>query len=261
MPEPVEVLQFSNTRNLDLYRVAGMDRPTVICVHGGGFVSGSKADNRCIQAAELLSQAGFNCASVSYSLAENSDRFSMWPKNLLDVAQAVAYLHERSDQLNISMQRFAFLGFSAGCCLSNLYMQGGEALFRELGFELPFYRPAALVGLYGPYDFSIRQPERRSSNESVNRLHSPRYWLKKNEGLAPPPVLHIHGDLDDIVFLNQHQAFESDCEEKDYPFRGIVARGFGHSFAIRDSDPSGNTLDLTPDIISFLEPFLLKAIS
>ena len=252
----IEELLYNGARQLDLYLVDDPGRPLVICVHGGGFVSGNKRDERCRQAAELLGRAGFNCASVSYSLAETANRFSMWPRNLLDLAESVAFLQSRANEFGYDPGRFAFLGFSAGCCLSNLYMQGGLDLFREFGFAPDFYRPSALVGFYGPYDFSIRQSERRSPDPDINRLHSPRYWLQRRTDM-PPPILHIHGDVDDVVYFDQHEALRDDCLGKEYPFEEIIAGGFGHSFAPRDTNDHGDPVDLEADIVEFLGRQLL----
>lgn len=255
--EIVTDLAFNRSRSLDVHRTEEQGRPLVICLHGGGFVSGDRGDDRCTQAAGLLARNGFNCATVSYSLAEPDDRFGAWPKNLFDVAEAVAFLRGQAGRFGFAMDRFAFLGFSAGCCLANLYLQGGSRLFRELGFDIEVYRPAALVGFYGPYDFSIRQAERRSSDPLLNRLHSPRYWLQRNVAEAPAPVLHIHGDRDDVVYFDQHEAFRADCKDRAYDFEEIVAGGFGHSFAPRDMNGRGEKIDLEADIVEFLRRHLL----
>ncbi len=199
---------------------------------------------------------GFACASVSYSLAEPPDRFAMWPQNLFDVADAIRFLHDHSDTYGYDFSRFGLLGFSAGCCLANLYMQGGARLFQQFGYAGRIFRPAALAGFYGPYDFSIRQAERQSTDDEINRLHSPRHWLQSNEGDPPPPVLHIQGDKDTIVWPDQHAAFQSDCEERAYKFEGIIARGFEHSFAPRDTNDRGESLDLGPEIVKFFNRHL-----
>lgn len=244
-------LAYNASQCLDLHLADETGRPLVLCVHGGGFVSGGRDDSRCLQAAGILTAAGFNCASVGYSLADPDDRFGQWPCNLFDVADAVAFLHDQADRHGYDVERFAMLGFSAGCCLSNLYIQGGAAMLRQLGHDVPAYRPRALVGFYGPYDFTIRQAERRSGDPEIDRLHSPRHWLLRNDQPIPP-VLHIQGDEDDIVYPDQHEAFRSDCEERGYAFEEVIAGGFGHSFAPRDTNRHGDTLDTGPDIVRFL---------
>lgn len=244
-------LAYKQNQKLDLYHTEEPGRPLVICVHGGGFVSGGKDDKRCLQSAAFLTEAGFNCASVAYSLASDKNRFGQWPRNLFDVADAVMFLQDRSNGSHYDARNFAFLGFSAGCCLSNLYMQGEKALFEELGHEVKWYRPKALVGFYGPYDFTTRQAERRSSDPHINLLHSPRYWLDRRSD-TPPPVLHIQGDQDEIVYPDQHDRFRSDCRARNYPFEEIVARGFGHSFSPRDTNSQGDLLDSRLEIKRFL---------
>jgi acetyl esterase/lipase len=249
-------IDYNDSQRLDLYRIGEQGRPLVVCVHGGGFISGARNDERCSQAAELLLNAGFNCASISYSLADETDRFAQWPRNLFDVADAVDFLALNGERLGYDASRFAMLGFSAGCCLSNLYIQGGPAMLQQLGHEVPWHRPRALVGFYGPYDFTTRQRERRAAKPETNRLHSPRHWLLNNHGATPPPVLHIQGDADDIVRPDQHEQFRADCVARAYSFEEFIAEGFGHSFAPRDTNARGESLDTGPRIVRFLERWL-----
>jgi len=257
MTRQITDLAYNAKQQLDLYLVDQPDRPLVICVHGGGFISGGKDDKRCKQSAELLTDAGFNCASISYSLAPPQNRFSMWPRNLFDVADAVTYLHHRAASYGYDFGRIGMLGFSAGCCLSNLYILGGENIFKHFGYQTPLFSPAALVGFYGPYDFTSRQPERRSDSPETNIYHSPSYWLRQNEGFGAPPVLHIQGDHDSVVYPDQHATFQKDYEDRGYYFKAVVIEGFGHSFAPRDSNEAGKTIELGSEISGFFHHHLV----
>ncbi len=241
-------LAYNQSQRLDLHLAQQPGRPLVVCLHGGGFHAGSKDDKRCKQSADLLIKAGFNCASVSYSLATRDNRFAMWPRNLFDVADALTWLHDHAPEHGYRFDRFGMLGFSAGCCLSNLYIQGGSRLFSHFGYETPVYCPAALVGFYGPYDFPSRQAERRSSSAEIDRDHSPAYWLRQNTATCTPPVLHIQGDRDTVVQPQQHDAFQSDYLERGCDFREIIVEGFGHAFAPVDSNTAGKTIDLRSEI-------------
>lgn len=244
-------LAYNNSQFLDLHLVDAPGRPLVVCLHGGGFHAGSRDDKRCKQSAALLVEAGFNCASVSYSLASRDNRFAMWPRNLFDVADALAWLHAHAPQHGYSIERFGMLGFSAGCCLSNLYIQGGNRLFSHFGYATPVYCPAALVGFYGPYDFSSRQPERRSGSTEIDRDHSPAHWLRQDSAACTPPVLHIQGDCDNVVYPQQHLAFQKDYLERGLDFREHIVEGFGHAFAPVDSNTAGKTIDLRSEITDF----------
>lgn len=243
-------LQYNPTQKLDLFLAASPGQPLVVCIHGGGFISGNKSDERCRQSAELLTAAGFNCASLSYSLAPADDRFSKWPRNLFDISDAIAWLERHKTQYEYNFSRLGMLGFSAGCCLSNLYILGGKQLLDGFSYDTPVFRPAALVGFYGPYDFPSRQAERRSSDDKLNLEHSPSYWFRKN-GRYTPPVLHIHGNRDTVVHLDQHERFQSDYHSKNLNFKAVIADGFGHSFAPRDTNERGESIDLSKDISDF----------
>jgi len=254
-------LAYNPTQCLDLHLADQPGRPLVICLHGGGFHAGSRNDERCSQSAALLVKAGFNCASVSYSLATRENRFSMWPRNLFDVADALAWLHAHAPEHGYDFHRFGMLGFSAGCCLSNLYIQGGNQLFNHFGYVTPVYCPSALVGFYGPYDFPSRQAERRSGSADIDRDHSPAYWLRQNGVACAPPVLHIQGDCDTVVHQQQHEAFQQDYLERGYVFKAIIVEGFGHAFAPADANASGKTIDLGPAITDFFSQHLVRGTS
>jgi len=253
-------LAYSSTQRLDLYLADQPGRPLIVCIHGGGFHSGSRDDERCRQSAELLLKAGFNCASISYSLAPLADRFSMWPRNLFDVADALTWLHEHANSHGYDFSRLGMLGFSAGCCLSNLYIQGGIKIFRHFGYETPVFSTNALAGFYGPYDFPSRQPERRSDDDEINRYHSPSWWIRRNTEPNPPPVLHIQGDSDTVVLPDQHFAFQNDYEEKGHRFNAVLLEGFGHSFAPRDTNKSGKSIDLGSEITDFFTRYVLREV-
>ncbi|MGB7452982.1 MAG: alpha/beta hydrolase [Lysobacterales bacterium] len=261
MTRRITDLAYNETQYLDLHLVEKSGQPLVACIHGGGFFAGSKDDERCRQSATLLTEAGFNCASISYSLASREDRFSKWPRNLFDVADALVFLQGQAGKYGYDFKRLGMLGFSAGCCLSNLYIQGGKDIFNHFGYETRVFNPAALAGFYGPYDFSIRQPERRSNDPEINRYHSPCYWLKQNTAAGAPPVLHIQGDQDKVVYPNQHEAFQKDYDERGYDFKAVLVEGFGHSFAPEDSNESGETIDLRSELTDFFSHHLKDGIS
>lgn len=251
MTRQIKDLAYNASRQLDLYLVEKPGQPLVVCVHGGGFISGSKDDHRCSQSAKLLTEAGFNCASISYSLATSANRFSMWPRNLFDLADSLVFLKARAEEYAYDFSRLGMLGFSAGCCLCNLYIQGGEKIFDHFGFETTVFEPAALAGFYGPYDFSVRQPERRSDDPEINRYHSPAYWIRQSTSNNPPPVLHIQGDLDKVVYPDQHESFQKDYLERGHDFKALIVEGFGHSFAPVDSNEAGESIDLRSELTDF----------
>jgi acetyl esterase/lipase len=256
MNRQITDLAYNESQRLDLYLVEQPGQPLVVCLHGGGFWSGNKDDRRCIQSAKLLNEAGFNCASISYSLATAENRFSMWPRNLFDIADALVFLHKHSEEHGYDFSHPGMLGFSAGCCLSNLYIQGGKNIFSHFGYQTQLFEAAALAGFYGPYDFSIRQAERRSDNPEINLYHSPSYWIRQNTGKTAAPVLHIQGDHDSVVYPDQHAAFQKDYMERGFDFKAVIVEGFGHSFAPVDSNASGESIDFRSELSDFFSSHL-----
>ena len=256
MPHQHLDIAYNATQRLDLYLAGEPGQPLVTCIHGGGFISGNRDDERCRQAAQLLVGAGFNCASIDYTLAPANDRFSAWPRNLFDVADALAFLHDNATEYGYDFDRVGMLGYSAGCCLSNLYIQGRDRIFEHFGYDVPVYSASALVGFYGPYDFTTRQAERRSRSDEVNLYHSPAYWIRQDAAPIAPPVLHFQGDKDTIVFPDQHEAFRQDYAERGFSFTEVIVEGFDHAFAPCDTNPAGNSIDLGPGIVEFLKSHL-----
>ena len=250
MSRKISDLPYNDNQKLDLHLSDSPGQPLVVCIHGGGFISGDKADERCRQSAAILTAAGFNMASLSYSLATADDRFSKWPRNLFDIADAMVWLSKHAQQYGYDFNRLGMLGFSAGCCLSNLYILGGKQLFDRFSYDTAVFEPAALAGFYGPYDFPSRQQERRSGDDQLNLEHSPSYWFKEN-GRAAPPVLHIHGNHDTVVYPDQPARFQADYRSRNLTFTAIIAEGFGHSFAPRDTNDSGESIDLGREIADF----------
>ncbi len=256
MTRQLNNLAYNATQQLDLYLADETGKPLVVCIHGGGFISGSRVDERCSQSARLLTGAGFNCASISYTLAPSDDRFAAWPRNLFDVADALVFLSDKAAEFGYDFSRLGMLGYSAGCCLSNLYIQGGKYVFDHFGYQTPVFSPDALAGFYGPYDFTRRQAERRSEDPEVNLYHSPAYWFRQNRNGLAPPVLHFQGDKDDIVYPDQHAAFQQDYEKRGYSFEGIIVEGYRHAFAPKDTNADGKTINLGAEILAFFSRYL-----
>src|SRR3954470_14213465 len=94
---------------LDVFR-SGCDEalPTVVWVHGGAFVSGSKSD--VANYLRVLAGRGLATVGVDYSIAPGS----RYPTPVKQVSAALAHLVDHADRLGIDPGRVVLAGDSAG---------------------------------------------------------------------------------------------------------------------------------------------------
>jgi len=146
---------------LDVYYPAAAARQgaallTVVWVHGGGFLAGSKED--VANYAKILASGGYTVAGVDYGLAPEIT----YPTPLRQVNAALEFLTREAAGLHVDPRRIVLAGDSAGALiaaqLANLITSPDYA--RILGI-VPALRPGQLAGvlLYcGPYDVQPVKP-------------------------------------------------------------------------------------------------------
>lgn len=99
--------------------------PTVIYIHGGGFIFGDKVsgdplatgEGRDIDFCVDIAKRGYNVVSPNYALAPEY-RF---PVQLEQVDELLVYLTEHQEEYGLDMDRVFLGGGSAGACLSEIY--------------------------------------------------------------------------------------------------------------------------------------------
>lgn len=123
---------------------------TVVWIHGGGWISGSK--DYIANYARILAAAGYTIVGVDYSIAPGKT----YPTPLRQVNAALSYLEQHASRLHVDPQRFVLAGDSAGAQiaaqLANAITSTDYA--REIAI-VPALRASQLAGvlLYcGPYD-------------------------------------------------------------------------------------------------------------
>ncbi len=137
---------------LDIHRSvsARASAPTIVWIHGGGFVSGRRAD--IDHYLKILAGRGFTTVNVDYTIAPDA----VYPTPVRQVARAVALLDQQAQQLGINSEAFVLAGDSADAQIAaqvaNLITSPGYA--GTVGIEAPI-KPEQLKGalLYcGVYD-------------------------------------------------------------------------------------------------------------
>lgn len=95
---------------LDIYSPAVVDpqAPTVIWVHGGGFVSGRRSD--LTNYLKVLAGRGFVTVNVDYTTAPTAT----YPTPVAQLARALAFVDRESTRLGVNRNAFVLAGDSAG---------------------------------------------------------------------------------------------------------------------------------------------------
>ena len=139
---------------LDIHQPAAgaEDMPTIVWIHGGGFVSGRRGD--ITNYAKILAGRGFAVVNVDYEIAPEAH----YPEPIRQVNLALAYLSREGAALGINPKRIVLAGDSAGAQIAaqTAAVIVNPAYARLVGIE-PGVRPKQIAGalLYcGVYDIS-----------------------------------------------------------------------------------------------------------
>ena len=192
-------------QKLDVYwrRDRSAPRPTVIYIHGGGWVGGSK-EASLLRIAPYL-EMGFNAVNVEYRLG----RAARAPAAVEDCRCALRWVIRNAEEYGIDPDRLVVTGRSAG---GHLSLTTGM-LATSAGFDAECIsgaqpRVAAVINYYGITDVAdLMAGEPNEKSYTVSWLGSQRDRKEIADSVSPihhvredlPPVLTIHGDADSVV--------------------------------------------------------------
>lgn len=123
---------------------------TLFYIHGGGMVLGNNDTHSKIMRL-LAEKSNCNVIGVEYSLSPEA----VYPKAILEIADACKYFHENCDKYGIDPTRIGFAGDSGGANLS----MGTTLYLRDTGFDISVIKGLLLYyGAFGLTDsISMRQ--------------------------------------------------------------------------------------------------------
>ncbi|WP_194410709.1 alpha/beta hydrolase [Microbacterium cremeum] len=95
---------------LDVYTAAGEgeERPAVVWIHGGAWISGSSADVDPYM--RILADAGYTAIAVNYTLGPEG----VYPTAVDEINEAMAYIDDHAQALSVDSSRLVIAGDSAG---------------------------------------------------------------------------------------------------------------------------------------------------
>jgi acetyl esterase/lipase len=202
---------------LDVYRHRSQPRdcPTLLQIHGGGWVIGSK-DQQGIPLMLHLAARGWVCVTVDYRLSPHAT----FPDHLVDIKRALQWLRERGAMYGADPGFVVATGGSAGGHLAALlaltandpeYQPGFEAVDTSVQGCVPFYGVYDLTDRHGfwHHDALERLLEQRVMKGS--RHEAPEAYEKASPmsrvHAGAPPFFVIHGDLDTLVPVEEARRF------------------------------------------------------
>jgi acetyl esterase/lipase len=218
------------TLSLDLHRpgaaFAESPAPLVVHVHGGGWQGGSRKD---FTHAWLLAH-GFVVASIDYRLATES----LFPAQLDDVRAALRWLGDHAGEHGGDATRLAVFGESAGGLLALLVAAN------DAPPGLP--RVRAVVSAAGATDLVLRSRTQPAATDFASgvvfgllggpvaeRLELARAASPASRvGPRFAPALLLHGEVDNVVLLDQPRRLRELCAAAGLEATLHVVPGAGH---------------------------------
>lgn len=212
--------------------------PVVLCLHGGGWVAGSR--KQMSQTIEVLARRGYVAAAADYRLAPKH----RWPACIEDCKASVRWLRGNAGKYRIDPDRVAVLGLSAGghlACLLGV-TDNSDGLEGTGGYADRSSKVQAVVSFAGPTDLTAEElwtKESRSRNlepllggaldakRDAARQASPAHYAPK----SPPAFLLVHGTADAVVPPRQAEALAEKVREAGGVVRVLSLEGEGHTWA------------------------------
>ncbi|WP_333853172.1 alpha/beta hydrolase [Epilithonimonas sp.] len=198
----------------DIYFPGNSSReyPGIILVHGGGWISGSKENEKFF--AQGLASKGYVAMAINYSLSD----VAKYPAGVEDIEDALKFFKKHHKEFAINKKKIAIGGNSAGAQLATLVgVKNKVQAIVNIDGIVSFIHPESEEGSYSDYWFGFT----KSQNFQIWKEASPLEYVGKNT----PPTLFInssqprfHAGRDDMMKLLKSYNITTEFHEiKDSP--------------------------------------------
>ena len=239
---------------LDLYLPKDKSKPspTLVLFHGGGWVDGAKERN-VLYLLPYLSM-GWTVVNVEYRLARNS----LAPAAVEDCRCSLRWLTYHAKDYNIDTSRIVLTGTSAGGHLSLIsgMLPAGSVFDRQCPTDpsTKWNQPtelvikvAAIINWFGIADVADIVEGPNAKHYAMEWLGSKSDRLELAKQLSPvnyvksggPPVLTIHGELDDIAPYAGAVKLHAELDKAKVPNKLITLKGRKHGGFSREEMIAG----------------------
>ncbi|MBC7545925.1 MAG: alpha/beta hydrolase [Candidatus Sericytochromatia bacterium] len=194
--------------------------PSVVLVHGGGFVIGSRTMKPMRFLATRLAEAGFAVMVFDYRMILRGGRL---PESLNDVQTALSWWQSQAERFHLDQDRINMLGPSAGASLMLLAAE-----------TFPANTLRGVISVFGIYDFTflsgrlvglMRQLLFRSRDQALWHRHSPVTVARTDT-----PLLLLHGTADDLVPIGHAECLADMRRQLGLPVETVFFDGVPHAF-------------------------------
>lgn len=202
----------------DLYvPAADATGASVLLVHGGGFVLGSRRMKPMRFLASRLVAEGIAVCSIDYRLVFRGGRLD---EGVDDVMSAVSFLRTRVGRFGLDASRISLVGLSAGATLAMLAASRTEV--------------HRLVSVFGLYELDhLRGPLATVIPRLVFGTSSRAAWHARSPRGAPQPsvsTLLLHGTEDGLVPVEQARRLAEHRRGLGLPTKLVELEGAPHGF-------------------------------
>ncbi|MDX6198150.1 MAG: hypothetical protein QOJ79_1301 [Actinomycetota bacterium] len=257
--------EVSKRHRLDVYRHKDHPTgcPTLLQVHGGGWVIGDKREQGRPLMLHLASR-GWVCFAPNYRLSPRAT----WPDHLVDVKRALAWVRENGSEYGADPGFVVLTGGSAGGHLVALaaltandprYQPGFEDVDTSVSGCVPYYGVYDIAGETGTKAARIRRRHlmdrlvMKTTEEQVYRDASPIQAVRSDA----PPFLVIHGRNDTLVPVAEARLFVERLRAvSSSPVLYVELPGTQHAF---DVFPSIRSSHVVRAVGRFVEMLRLRA--
>jgi len=254
-PFPIRHPDVERIRDITFRRVGGLNLkldvyrnrrrpvrcPTILQVHGGAWVVGSK-NEQGLPLMHHLAARGWTCISANYRLSPHAT----FPEHLIDLKRAIGWVREHAESYGADPDFLVVTGGSAGGHLASLLALTPNDPRYQPGFEHLDTSVQACVSFYGVYDFTNRygtwhhealadllenqimkasveeDRDRYEQASPMSRIHS-----------EAPPFFIVHGELDTLVPIEEARRFASDLRDRSKePVAFAEIPGAQHAFEL-----------------------------
>lgn len=208
--------------------------PTVIYIHGGGWVFGDKGA-AVLETLPYL-KMGWAAVNVEYRMASASKA----PGAVEDCRCALRWVVRNAKDYHIDPTRLVVTGHSAGghLSLTTGMLKDSDGLDNNCPSDKGEAEPrvAAIVNWYGITDVvDLLAGENRRTyavawlgslpdKEAIARRVSPLTYVRQDN----PPIITIHGDADDVVPYTQAVRLRDALDKAGVPNELFTVKGGGH---------------------------------